>query len=592
MTTPHRAVLALICGLAITSACNDGRYRVGNLGSLEASPELVSFVIDTVPVGERMSQQVVLRNVGLDPVTVTAMHLEDVTVTTGTRLPVVVAVDLATTPPFEVAPGQLGVVPVSLSYDRTDDLPRKLNLVVTSTDPLRPKLTVRVEVVRAASQLIANPSPVVFTAADGAAPEKSLRLINNGLVALSLHSIRVADEAAFSLVLAGRTIESSVDVIALDPPVVIAANSEIVAKVRFAPIEARTYEGRLILFGDGPNTSSGFEVRLVGNEAGPCIQAHPGRVDFALKAPDSVSVIGVQLENCGDAPLDIDEIRLSADSDANDTSLNAFGVLGASSDRFALIFGAADPVIAAADGRGAMVLAPGATVDLPVRYAAGPEEPVSVAGAVTPDRGHIVVRSNARAAVQVIAIEGTTERGPEPIVVEPVFPEIPGCEYDGDTGRLHDVQIKIAGDDNYNAWLDGEALPARVGNSWYYVGTYDLQMAAGCYTLAIEAWDSGGVLSGLIASVKVDGVVRWVSGDNLPEWIVTGPAAPPTDWFSINFVPDPETWKSPSQCSSSATTAWGSSPPDILADGARWVWWTSDCRTLSRGFFRLTFTVD
>lgn len=141
--------------------------------------------------------------------------------------------------------------------------------------------------------------------------------------------------------------------------------------------------------------------------------------------------------------------------------------------------------------------------------------------------------------------------------------------------------IKVAGDDLFKAWLDGVRQPDRVENQWYYVTTYTHQLPAGCYTLALEVWDAGGVLSGLIASVTIDGEVRWTTRTS-PEWMVSGPDAPPDDWFSLDFVPDPLVWKTPAECDPTAQAPWGTNPAAIRTDGAKWIWWSTNCRTLSR----------
>lgn len=585
-------VTALTCVAAMVAACNEDRFSVGDLASIEVEPGRVEFVIDTVATGSSATQQVYLRNVGSDPLIVRELRLDDITSETGSSFAIPVTVAPPSEPPFEVPADHLSPVPVTLTYRRIDDIPRRLRLVVRSSDPLRPEVSVDVDVVRASARLVANPSPVVFGTDAPTPASKSLRLINTGLVPLTLHHARVDGETAFDVELGGVRLEGGAPGVDLDPPVVIPADSELTATVHFDPADPRAHSGRLLLFGDGPNTTDGFEVPLVGAWEGPCLVARPGRVDFGVKDPDTVSTIEVDLENCGDAGVVIDALRLSVAGDEADPALAALGVSGASSDRFAIAFDGANPPLSAPDGVGSTTLAAGATLTLPVRYIAGPSMPPAVEDAEPPlDLGFLIVKSDAPGATQVVRLEGRTALGPPLPPIDDVFPDIPGCEYEGDTGRLHEVVIKVAGDDYFNAWLDGEALPAREGNQWYYIGQYERQLRAGCYALALEVWDAGGVLSGLIASVTIDGEVRWITRTS-PEWMVSGPDAPPEDWFSLDFVPDPLVWKTPAECDPTAQQPWGTLPTAIKADGAKWIWWSTNCRTLTRGYFRLTFTVD
>lgn len=280
---------------------------------------------------------------------------------------------------------------------------------------------------RASARLVANPSPVVFGTDAPTPASKSLRLINTGLVPLTLRHARVNGETAFDVELGGVRIEGGAPGVDLDPPVVIAADRELTATVHFDPADPRAHSGRLLLFGDGPNTTEGFEVPLVGAWDGPCLVARPGRVDFGVKEPDTVSTIEVELENCGNAEVSVEALRLSVAGDEADPALSALGVSGASSDRFAIAFDGANPPLSTADGVGSTTLATGATLTLLVQYIAGPSIPPAVEDAEPPvDVGFLLVKSDAPGATQAVRLEGRTAWGPEP--PDDVFPDIPGCE--------------------------------------------------------------------------------------------------------------------------------------------------------------------
>ena len=162
-----------------------------------------------------------------------------------------------------------------------------------------------------------------------------------------------------------------------------------------------------------------------------------------------------------------------------------------------------------------------------------------------------------------------------------------GCEWQGGTVAGHQVELQMTADDAYEVWVDGAPL-ARDEGVWSQPDTYQLELDSGCHVLGIHAWDLHSVRSGLIALVKVDGVVRWTSGDAKPEWSVSGPASPPADWMDLFF--DDDAWTDPRACTS--TSVWGSAVGALEREGARWVWWNTDCNDLSNAYFRLTFTVD
>jgi hypothetical protein len=579
--------LALVLALLAT-ACSDERFTVEPLAVLEVDPSRVEFVIDGVAPGQTETRIISLANVGERALAIRRLEVLDPERPDADGPAIVTAYSQAALP-FNIAPAPSRPAEIELRYTRRDDVPRQLELRITSNDARRPIVRVIIDIRRADSQLIATPNPVSFPPGEAVPATKQLRLLNNGLTPLRIHKIDLFAESAFTIDFGTFSVSSANVPFVVDPPLEIPANAGIQTLVRFAPTDGRAYRGRMVLWGNGSNTSNGFTVDLLGNDTAPCIDIQPPRIGFGVKAPSSRSEITFDIRNCGTEDLDVHSIRLTTAADATAADLMEIGANQPSSDRFSLNFAGADRTIDVDDdGRdGALILPPGERVRVPVVYRAGPAGSTPLGAEPIPDRGLIVVRSDALAPLRVIPVEGATE-GAE----EPPFPEIPGCEWTGTTGRKHDVQIKIVGDDIFRAWLDGSPLPERVGDAWWYLTTYDLQLDSGCYTFAVEVWDTGGVLSGMIASVTIDGVVRWKTGDNLPEWIVTGPEAPPTDWHTLAFEPDPTVWKSPVQCNSSATAPWGSNPGEILRDGARWVWWSNDCKTLQRGFFRLTFTVN
>lgn len=556
----HARPLAFASTLAVClAACSDDEgFRLGALGMIDLRPTTAEFIIERVPLGESAEQTIAVHNIGTGDLRIDDVHIEVLDALGAS--PVVAT--LRAEPPLFVIADAASSQPVTLTYTRVDDRPRRLQLVVESSDPRSPRAVVPLDVRPGAANLGAIPGQAIFALGDAPAT-KTIRLINAGNAPLSLSRMRLEAPESFSVALAGNAFPPNVNDLVLDPPVVIAPGTEQSLVVDFDPGDDLPASGRVVLYGNSVNSREGFPVPLIGNQSGPCILVRPNVIAFGTKALDSVSDISADIENCGVVPLDITGIALST---ADDDS-------GASSERFSL-------VDATPSATSPWRLEPGAVRSTTVRYTAWTTGHSTLGPLPEVDRGTLLVHSNSRLPTRAVDITATTDVPERPT-------DIDGCEWDGGEVVKHQIELQMTADDAYEVWVDGDSI-ARDTGVWHSVDTYTFELDSGCHVLGIHAWDVSAVRSGLIALIKVDGVVRWTSGDAKPEWSVSGPDNPPGNWQDLFF--DDSAWPDPRACSS--TSVWGTAVAGLEQQGARWVWWNADCNDLSNAWFRLTFTVD
>ena len=131
-------------------------------------------------------------------------------------------------------------------------------------------------------------------------------------------------------------------------------------------------------------------------------------------------------------------------------------------------------------------------------------------------------------------------------------------------------------------------LPIDCRTDWTVTGSYHLPLASGCHVIAVEGSDVFGLISALIAVVRVDGAIVSVTGDG--SWLLPPVEPPPAGWRTVGF--DDFGWGPPVACTN--TSPWGGMPAALIADGARWVWDepTGDCFSgLGQVYFRFELTL-
>ena len=151
-------------------------------------------------------------------------------------------------------------------------------------------------------------------------------------------------------------------------------------------------------------------------------------------------------------------------------------------------------------------------------------------------------------------------------------------------GYAQTVRVMLTADDAWQGWLDGASFTAPNQNTWSASDTMEWELGCGDHTLALYATDTAAAVSGVIAVVWVEDVVRFVSEPT--NWTMVD-SAPPSDWTDVGF--DDSGWNVPQVCSD--TSLWGSYPQPFYDQGAQWIWWTTQCRNLGEAWLRLNFTV-
>lgn len=545
----HTRIWPVALNLAFAACGDDGGFSLGQLGRLELTPPRIVFTLDDAPPGGALTLDLLVRNTGDGPLALHAIALEPDPALAIPRLPDPI-------PPL--SPGAARRVPIT--WTRLDDRLVHATLTITSSDPERPQVIVPITVERGRGFLVPTPAHVLI----GDAPSATLTLLNTGDAPATIERVRFSGGSGYRAHIdATQTLDDDGLERALDPPLVLPSGTSAAITLAADPLAGGTSE--LVFYGDATNTVAGLHVPVERDVQGPCVLVRPPAVDFGARAPDTTTTLPIEIESCGDDALEIVSIALADAQAAADPALAALGVTSPSSERLAL----AQPLPSRLEA-GAIT-----TVALTYRAASTPST----------DRGDLVVRTRSRVPIVVVPITAAT--APDPI--DPPPTGIPGCEWTGGEVRDHHVRLGLTADDAWEGWLDGLPIARPPGpHHWKDTSWHELTLRSGCHTLTLHAWDLHAVTSGIIAAIEIDGVPRWVSGDDKPEWHVTGPDVPPAGWHAVDF--DDAAWTSPAACAN--TQPWAGLPYDLHALGARWVWWNPSCRDLSNAYFRLVFTVD
>ncbi len=272
------------------------------------------------------------------------------------------------------------------------------------------------------------------------------------------------------------------------------------------------------------------EVVLEGDVLRPLLVMEPLNHDFGSLSTGEADLVDIAVRNEGAGTLRIDDLTYSASSPSEMWVVDAGGL------------------------EAGAILAPGDATAVQIVYA--PQDDVA-------DEGTLRLLSN-----------------------DPVLPDLTATQVGtGEAVTAYDVEIALTADDSWEGWLDGVALSSSGGASWTSSDTFSIVLDSGDHVLAVHAWDVAQVIAGLIGAVWVDGSAYRVTGDG--SWLLTA-SSPASNWNELGF--SSAGWMPPSICSD--PSPWGTSyTGDLLAEGASWVWWTSDCRALGEAWFRLEFSL-
>ncbi len=317
---------------------------------------------------------------------------------------------------------------------------------------------------------------------------------------------------------------------ALSSPVV-PAGSAVETVLTWAPTAGLPLADTLFVDSNDP-ASPRVEVPLSGTVPGGDIRVTPSLYDFGtLTVGDSATTV-VTVANVGSGPLTIDSwTYVATDADLTVVDPGAF---------------ASTPA----------VLEPGASTELVVRYT-----PSAGGG----DEASLEIRSDDADTPAT----GATHlgNGDDP------------CD-----GFTQTVELFLTADDSWQGWIDGVEFAGPNQSVWNQFDTFEWEMECGDHALSLYARDTGLTIAGVIAVVRVEGVVRFVSGPT--DWTMTD-ALPPSGWTDPAF--DDSGWHIPEVCAD--TSPWGSTPQPFYDLGASWIWWSTNCRDLGEAWLRLNFTV-
>lgn len=161
--------------------------------------------------------------------------------------------------------------------------------------------------------------------------------------------------------------------------------------------------------------------------------------------------------------------------------------------------------------------------------------------------------------------------------------------HDTDTdpcSHTHTVRIGLSADDWWEGWFAGNHFGEV--EHWWETGWQDFEVECGTYALAVYATDMHQAISGFIGEVYVDGELVAQTGDGT--WKVYEGEPEGTEWRHTAY--DDSAWGTGTSCEyTSATGWWGSSPADLTANGAWWIW-PHACLDLGSAAFRVDVVVD
>ena len=363
----------------------------------------------------------------------------------------------------------------------------------------RPVVTINVSVDEARPRLQVVPAQVNFgNVAQDKSVQKSISLLNAGTDTLVIDSFVLQGHPAFSLAIGAQiwpvSVETSSAGITLENPIEVDPGTSISIASLFEPTGPEPAEGTLILYSNDPLQRSGTVVPLQGNVGGPCIAVNPKKVDFGGKLVGKPATVDVEITSCGDQPLEINEVVLTADASPDFTlaletlpGVTASGAVGS--------IGPADPPV---------VLQPNQTGTFQVVYIPDEINPTDGNGQPIPDLGQISIKSNAFIAELNVDVRGfgVPVECPTAVIIvqegEEVIPQtklhVVGSQSYAATGNIEsyrwEVQQPVG---SQSVFLPSAAAPDP---------TFEANVA-GTYVFRLTVTDSGGVDSCVPAEATV-----------------------------------------------------------------------------------------
>ena len=137
-------------------------------------------------------------------------------------------------------------------------------------------------------------------------------ITNTGDATLFIAKIDVLLESTFALTIADKTYKGGTAAV-FDPPLVVAAQTGVQAKITFKPTDSKKRQGELRVISNDPSFVGGLPVLVVGNTKVPCIEVTPGPVvSFGAVEHGKTSTQSISVSNCGTEQLTVEGFALKA----------------------------------------------------------------------------------------------------------------------------------------------------------------------------------------------------------------------------------------------------------------------------------------
>lgn len=265
-----------------------------------------SVVFSAIPIGQSEKQEVILRNVGEEPLTLSSVSLQ--TTSAGEPFQLEPLQPL----PVQLVPGQS--YRLTVVYKPSQEGIARGQLLTKSNAAnadVSGEFKIDVRSQELAAGIKADPNPVDFgTVAAGKSETKTITLSNTGNVELEITKTTIEDKAQGELKLLTN----------LSFPVVLAPRKSIDIEVQYTPKSLPVVDAKLLVENNSSNAKN-YPIRLVGKQSTPNIEVTPLQLAYSIGVGGSQTKT-ITIKNRGTLELKINALGLDQKSSA-DFSLKA-----------------------------------------------------------------------------------------------------------------------------------------------------------------------------------------------------------------------------------------------------------------------------
>ncbi len=506
-TRPWAAASALALLLATAlHACSDGSnpgpcdpsepFCLTEAADLEVEPvdRVVLVSNEAVPQGDSLEQVVRLVNTGDGTLQVSSVQLEyapPAGASDGAK-PAFTLVDPVFSFPAKVhtlggADFPQGVE-LRVVYTRPpDSAPRSGRLVIKSNDPVEPTVTVDLRAEAGSPVLTTDKKTLDFKLVPmDEAHSFKLNLLNIGTMPLNVSGFALAGDIRFGAKGPGFDIgggPNKIRSIDLPQAIPVPAGETRSVDVTFASDAPTPAEGVLRIFSNDPGSgATGYEVNLVANKSGPCVQISPRNVQFGGKLVGSVATIDVEVTSCGSEPLRITSFAIdpasSSDFGVNTSKLPVGTPEGGPTEAAPLVVPVNESVVIGVD------------------FVPDEVNPKDADNKPIPDTGTLLIQSNAFESLAKIPLSGAGAESECPVPVikvaegDEVIPQtvlhLDGRQSYAAFGGIVQYQWSVAQPDGSQSTL----VPSVTDPQPVFEAN-----VVGVYTFKLDVWDESNTKS-------------------------------------------------------------------------------------------------